>query len=113
MATILLTDAEYAHIKTLKQDLLTKAQAASPRAATVYQIGAKLFGDFIAKEDGKRAAAKEKAATREEIQKAKDVRREEIQKAKDARRNNNGQSPQNAPNGEQRPTRPTSTSKAS
>jgi hypothetical protein len=81
MATILLTDAEYDHIKGMKQDLLTKAQAASPRAATHYQTLAKIVGDFIAKEDGKRATSKEKVTTRTDIQKLKDARRNGSYKA--------------------------------
>ncbi|MBV9688405.1 MAG: hypothetical protein JO202_01720 [Ktedonobacteraceae bacterium] len=75
MATVLLTEEEYNHIQGLMNDLLSKVQQASPRAATHYATIAKMHAYFIANEDGKRAASKVKASTRETIQKAKEARR--------------------------------------
>lgn len=75
MATILLTDEEYTHVQGLMTDLLNRVQNASPRAATHYAVIAKMHAYFIANEDGKRAASKVKASTRETIQKAKEARR--------------------------------------
>ena len=75
MATILLTDQEYAHIQGLMTDLLGKVQSASPRAATHYANVAKMHAKFIAKEDGKRAESRVTVSTRDSIQKAKEARR--------------------------------------
>lgn len=75
MATILLTDEEYNHIQTLMNDLLTKVENASPRAATHYGAVAKLHADFLAKEDGKRASSKTKVGARATLLNAKQARR--------------------------------------
>lgn len=75
MATILLTDDEYNFINGLRNDLLTKMQTASPRAATHYGNIAKEHADFIAKEDGKRATSKAKTSTRDAIAQAKQARK--------------------------------------
>lgn len=75
MATILLTDAEYTHIQGLMTDLTNRIQSASPRAATHYTHVAKLCADFIAHEDGKRAAVATKTGNRDSIQKANEARR--------------------------------------
>jgi len=75
MATILLTDEEYAHIQGLMNDLVGKVQQASPRAATHYSNVAKMHAEFIAREDGKRAVSKTKVGTRDSIQRAKEARR--------------------------------------
>ncbi len=75
MATILLTDEEYNYIKGLMNDLTGRVQAASPRAATHYTAVAKMHGDFLAREDGKRAISQMKASTRDTILQAKQARR--------------------------------------
>ncbi|MBA2679569.1 MAG: hypothetical protein H0U76_14380 [Ktedonobacteraceae bacterium] len=81
MATILLTDDEYTHIKTLMTDLLSKAEIASPRAATHYATLAQLSGNFLANEDAKRAKSQTRASTRETIKQTKEKRRSRVHTA--------------------------------
>jgi uncharacterized protein YjcR len=75
MATILLTEEEYNAIQTLHTDALAKIANASPRAATHFSKLAKLHADFLAKEDGKRAAREKTQATRIELEKQRQARR--------------------------------------
>lgn len=75
MATILLTDEEYNAIQTLHTDALAKIANASPRAATHFAKLAKLHADFLAKEDGKRAARQKSQATRIELEQQRQARR--------------------------------------
>lgn len=75
MATVLLTDDEYKHIRGLMNDLMGKVPTASPRAATHYAAIAKQHADFIAKEDGKRATQEVKTTTRDTILQAKQARK--------------------------------------
>lgn len=81
MATILLTDEEYNHIKGQMTDLLSKAEIASPRAATHYATLAQLSGNFLANEDAKRAKSQTRASTRETIKQAKEKRRNRVNAA--------------------------------
>ena len=81
MATVLLSDDEYNHIQGLAEDLFSRIEHASPRAATHYASIAKLHADFIANEDAKRAKSQKRASNRERIQKAKESRRNRVQGA--------------------------------
>lgn len=75
MATILLTDAEYNHIKSQLDEITGKIATASPRAATHYAKLAKLHADFLAKEDGKRAMRQTVTATRATLDQQRLARR--------------------------------------
>jgi hypothetical protein len=55
MANIPLADEEYTYIVNLEKDLLARAKTATPRAAGHFQTVAKQIGDFLAREEGKRA----------------------------------------------------------
>jgi hypothetical protein len=75
MATTLLTDEEYNDIQALHDAALAKIANASPRAATHYAQVAKMHADFLAKEDGKRAAREKSRAARNEIEQQRQARR--------------------------------------
>ncbi|GCE06131.1 hypothetical protein [Dictyobacter aurantiacus] len=77
MATILLTDDEYTFLVNTHKDLIERAKTASPRAATHLRTAAKLHSDFIALEDGRRAAAKTKTEARQEREAHKIQRQQE------------------------------------
>ena len=64
MAGFVFTEDEYQFIIGLEQDLLTRAQPASPRASSHFQKVAKMHTDFLAKEDGKRSTVNKKNATK-------------------------------------------------
>lgn len=75
MANILLTEEEYTAIKALHTDALSKASAASPRLSAHYQKLAKMHADFLAKEDGKRAARQLAQDTRNQLAQLRNERR--------------------------------------
>src|SRR5690242_494566 len=75
MATILLTDEEYNAIQSLHADALGKIANASPRAATHFAKLAQMHANFLAKEDGKRAARQKTQATRVELEQQRQARR--------------------------------------
>ncbi len=75
MANILLTDEEYNAIQSLHADALAKIANASPRAATHFAKLAKVHADFLAKEEGKRAARQKSQATRIELEQQRQTRR--------------------------------------
>ncbi len=81
MATILLTDDEYTHIKTLHDELLAKIEKSTPRASTHYNNIVKACSKFLAREDGKRAEAATKKATRERQEQVNKARRAAVQAA--------------------------------
>lgn len=62
MAATILTESDFQYLVQLKNDATTKANdpATSPRLATHLRNVAKLHGDFIAVENGKRAAQAER-----------------------------------------------------
>lgn len=66
MASLILSEEEYTFITGLEKDLLERAKSASPRAATHFRIAAKIHSDFIALEEGKRAASAKKEAAKQE-----------------------------------------------
>ena len=75
MATILLTDEEYNHIKAQLDELTGKIETASPRAATHYAQLARLHADFLAKEDSKRALQQARKANRATLDQKRQARR--------------------------------------
>jgi hypothetical protein len=66
MANIPLADEEYTFIVNLEKDLLARAKTATPRAAGHFQLVAKQIGDFVAREEGKRAERDRREAARKE-----------------------------------------------
>ena len=85
MATVLLTDDEYNHIKAALDDVTSKIAGASPRAATHYASLARLHAQFLAKEDGKRASASARQTTRASVEQARMQRRQAALQAAQAR----------------------------
>lgn len=75
MATLLLTDEEYNYIKAQLDDLTSKIETASPRAATHFSQVARMHADFLAKEDSKRTLQQAKAAARTAIDQKRQARR--------------------------------------
>lgn len=75
MATILLTDEEYNHIKAQLDEVTGKIETASPRAATHYAQLARLHADFLAKEDSKRTLMQTKRANRAALDQKRQARR--------------------------------------
>lgn len=65
MAGFMLTEDEYTFIVSLEKDLLTRASKASPRAATHMRAAAKVHSDFLARENGKRAAVQTRTAAKQ------------------------------------------------
>ena len=77
MATTLLSEEEYTFLANLEKSLLERAKTASPRASTHLRAAAKLHTDFLAIEDGKRAATTKKIAARQESEAARLQRQQE------------------------------------
>ena len=82
MATILLTDEEYAFVKQLKEDMQKRIPQSSPRAATHFTTIANHCMKFLAKEDGKRAQRQTLVSDREQLEQAKQARRAQAQAAR-------------------------------
>ncbi len=82
MATILLTDEEYAFVKQLKEDMQKRIPHSSPRAATHFTTIANHCMKFLAKEDGKRAQRQTLVSDREQLEQAKQARRAQAQTAR-------------------------------
>ena len=77
MAAILLTEEEYTFVLNLEKDLLERAKTASPRASTHLRAVAKMHSDFLAREEGNRAASTKKATAREQRETLKLQRQQE------------------------------------
>ncbi len=77
MAAILLSDEEYNFFVNQEKDLLERAKTASPRASTHLRAVAKMHSDFLAREEGKRAAKTTKAAAQQEREALKIQRQQE------------------------------------
>ncbi|HEY4385324.1 MAG TPA: hypothetical protein VGN34_12765 [Ktedonobacteraceae bacterium] len=65
MAGLVLTEEEYTFIVGLEKDLLERAKAASPRAATHLRAAAKVHSDFLAREEGKRAIVQKRTTSKQ------------------------------------------------
>lgn len=76
MATILLNDEEYNHLKAQLDEMTNKIETASPRAASHYARIAQMHADFLAKEEGKRALKQAKSAPRAAIDQKRMARRQ-------------------------------------
>jgi len=77
MAATLLSEEEYQFLTQLEKDLLERAKTASPRASTHLRAVAKMHSDFLALENGKRAAAQKRAAAKQEHEALKLQRQQE------------------------------------
>ncbi|MBA2393041.1 MAG: hypothetical protein H0V70_09885 [Ktedonobacteraceae bacterium] len=77
MAVTLLTEEEYQFLTEQHKSLVEKAKTASPRAATHLRTIAKMHSDFLALENGKRAASTTKAQARKEREAEKLQRQQE------------------------------------
>jgi hypothetical protein len=93
MAVTLLTEEEYQFLIGLEKDLLERAKTASPRASTHLRAIAKMHTDFLALEDGKRAAGAKKSSARQERDALKLQRQQERLTALQQQMQNGKQAP--------------------
>ena len=92
MATLLLTEEEYALVKQL-MTACARIPQSSPRAATHFSAIATSCARFLAREDGKCAQRQRQISEREQLEQAKASRRAQAQLQSTAQRPGRAVSP--------------------